>query len=134
MTFDCTIFSPAYSTLACTTAAPIWTGCGLILARLDEREKFRLEVCGEVWNEEAVRERIRSYGIENLVRLRGHVSDAELDAALDAADLALNLRNPTMGEASLSQLQIWDHALPSLVTRLGWYAALPKEAVDFVRP
>ena len=39
-----------------------------------------------------------------------------------------------MGEASVSQLQIWDHALPSLVTKVGWYACLPAETVAFVRP
>src|SRR5262249_24456139 len=30
--------------------------------------------------------------------------------------------------------QVWDHALPSLVTRVGWYATLPQETVAFVRP
>jgi ubiquinone/menaquinone biosynthesis C-methylase UbiE len=39
-----------------------------------------------------------------------------------------------MGEASLSQLQMWDHALPTLVTRVGWYATFPDSAVAFVRP
>jgi hypothetical protein len=39
-----------------------------------------------------------------------------------------------MGEASVSQLQIWDHALPSLVTRVGWYAGLPEGTVAWVRP
>ena len=29
---------------------------------------------------------------------------------------------------------IWNHALPSLVTRIDGYAALPEEAVSFVRP
>ena len=57
-----------------------------------------------------------------------------LEAALASAHLAINLRFPTMGEASVSQLQIWAHALPSLVTRVGWYATLPQETVAFVRP
>jgi hypothetical protein len=39
-----------------------------------------------------------------------------------------------MGEASSSQLRIWDHALPSLVTRTDGYASLPADSVDFVRP
>jgi hypothetical protein len=53
---------------------------------------------------------------------------------LHEAHLAINLRFPTMGEASASQLRIWDHALPSLVTPVGWYARLPPDAVNFVRP
>jgi len=39
-----------------------------------------------------------------------------------------------MGEASGSQLRIWSHALPSIVTRTGWYAGIPETAVHFVRP
>jgi ubiquinone/menaquinone biosynthesis C-methylase UbiE len=34
----------------------------------------------------------------------------------------------------VSQLQIWEHALPTLVTQVGWYARLPEGAVAFVRP
>jgi glycosyltransferase involved in cell wall biosynthesis len=104
------------------------------LAAMPDRDRFRLDICGEIWNEQSVREQVQSAGIENLVRLRGYVPDAELTKALNQVDLAINLRNPTMGEASLSQLQIWDHALPSLVTRLGWYATLPADTVAFVRP
>ncbi|MGI8997222.1 MAG: hypothetical protein ACR2GW_11205, partial [Pyrinomonadaceae bacterium] len=47
---------------------------------------------------------------------------------------AINLRYPTMGEASGSQLRIWSHALPSLVSETGWLATLPAAAVAFVRP
>ena len=36
-------------------------------------------------------------------------------------ELLINLRYPTMGEASLSQLRIWRHALPSMVTQVGWH-------------
>src|SRR5438067_6262196 len=39
-----------------------------------------------------------------------------------------------MGEASASQLRIWHHGLPSLVTRTGWYGTLPENTVAFVRP
>ncbi len=69
-----------------------------------------------------------------MVTLHGFVPAEDLEAALTSAHLAINLRFPTMGEASVSQLQIWDHALPSLVTRVGWYATLPQETVAFVRP
>jgi tRNA (mo5U34)-methyltransferase len=68
------------------------------------------------------------------VTLHGFVPDAELDRALDAAQMALNLRYPTKGEASYSQLRIWSHSLPSLVTRIGWYAEQPADTVSFVRP
>jgi glycosyltransferase involved in cell wall biosynthesis len=104
------------------------------LAGLRERDRFRLEVCGEIWNKEALHDEVRSLRLEKTVTWHGFLSDEELSSALDRADLAINLRNPSMGEASLSQLQIWDHALPSLVSQLGWYATLPRETVAFVRP
>jgi glycosyltransferase involved in cell wall biosynthesis len=105
-----------------------------VLANMREKDRFRLEVCGELWNDDALHDQVRLLRLEHIVTCRGFVSDAELTAALDRADLAINLRNPSMGEASLSQLQIWDHALPSLVSQVGWYATLPRETVAFVRP
>jgi SAM-dependent methyltransferase len=81
-----------------------------------------------------VRRDIEELGLQGVARLHGFVPSEELEAALASAHLAINLRFPTMGEASVSQLQIWDHGLPSLVTRVGWYASLPAEAVAFVRP
>lgn len=38
-----------------------------------------------------------------------------------------------MGEASGSQLRIWNHSLPSLVTKIDWYGDLNPEAVAFIR-
>ena len=72
-------------------------------------------------------------GLTRLVTLHGFVSNAALDHALERSDLAINLRNPTMGEVSASQLRIWQHALPSLVTDDGWYATLPRDTVATIR-
>lgn len=104
------------------------------LGRLDEREAFRLDIYGQLWDAESVNEMIRAFKLGHIVRLHGFVSDDELSRALDAAHLAINLRYPTMGEASASQLRIWAHALPSVVSRTDWYAELPAEAVAHVRP
>lgn len=104
------------------------------LAELPERGQFRLDVYGQLMDEKRVRGQVSSLGLKEVVKLRGFVPETELDAALDAAHMAINLRYPTMGEASGSQLRIWSHALPSLVTEVGWYATLPADAVAFVRP
>ena len=63
------------------------------------------------------------------ISFRGYVSDEQLDQALQTADFAINLRWPTMGEASASQLRYWAAALPTLVTDVGWYGELPDAAV-----
>ncbi|HEX8650155.1 MAG TPA: glycosyltransferase [Pyrinomonadaceae bacterium] len=104
------------------------------LADLPERDGFRLDVYGQISDEREVRALVHGLGLKNLVRLHGFVPETELDAALGAAHLAINLRYPTMGEASGSQLRIWSHALPSLVTEVGWYATLPANTVARVRP
>lgn len=104
------------------------------LARFPMRQRFHLDVYGQLWDRRYIGSRIRQLGLSELVTLRGFVSKAELDSGLSTAHLAINLRYPTMGEASRSQLLIWDHALPSLVTRVGWYAQLPPDSVAFVRP
>lgn len=105
-----------------------------VLAAFPEREKFHLDIYGTILDDEKqVRAQIRTLGLKSLVTLHGFATEPELDEALSRADLAINLRYPTMGEASGSQLRIWAHALPGLVTQVGWYATLPDDAVAHVR-
>jgi len=104
------------------------------LASLENPEQFRLHIYGQILEPAPVAEQIAALRLESLVTIHGFVSEAELNAALDAAHLAVNLRFPTKGEASGSQLRLWSHGLPSIVTRLGWYAELPEDTAAFVRP
>jgi glycosyltransferase involved in cell wall biosynthesis len=104
------------------------------LALFPERGRLHLDVYGWLFNTEDAGARVRALGLDGLVTLHGFVPTMQLDAALASAHLAINLRSPTMGEASFSQLQIWAHGLPSLVSPAGWYATLPGETVAFVRP
>ena len=104
------------------------------LAQFPQKDKFLLDIYGEVWDPDHIRKQIKVLGLGRQVTLRGFASESELDLALGRADLAVNLRYPTMGEASISQLRIWAHGLPSLVTRVGWYGGLPDNVVVHVRP
>jgi glycosyltransferase involved in cell wall biosynthesis len=104
------------------------------LAAIGKREQFRLDICGELWDEGQVRTQIERLGLSSIVNLHGFLPDDQVEQKLSTAHLAINLRYPSMGEASLSQLQFWDYGLPTLVTRTGWYTSLPEEAVAFVRP
>jgi SAM-dependent methyltransferase/glycosyltransferase involved in cell wall biosynthesis len=104
------------------------------IAGLSDRDQFRLDIYGQVWDSDYVRTRIEAVGLREVATLHGFVPETELEHALTTAHLAVNLRYPTMGEASGSQLRIWDHALPSLVTPRGWYRYIPEDAVAFVRP
>jgi glycosyltransferase involved in cell wall biosynthesis len=104
------------------------------LASLPERANFLLDIYGDVLDDgDQLRAQIRELGLKRQVTLHGFTAETKLDAALSRSHLAINLRFPTMGEASGSQLRIWAHRLPTLVSRVGWYATLPAAAVAFVR-
>ena len=104
------------------------------LAGIPEREQFQLDVCGQLWDEGHIRTQIERLGLSPLVKLLGFLPESLVEKKLSAADLAINLRYPSMGEASGSQLQFWDYGLPTLVSRTGWYASLPEDTTAFVRP
>jgi glycosyltransferase involved in cell wall biosynthesis len=104
------------------------------LAGIPERAQFRLDMCGPLWDEGHIRAQIERLGLGSLVKLLGFLPENLVEQKLSTADLAINLRYPSMGEASGSQLQFWNYGLPTLVTRTGWYASLPEATAAFVRP
>jgi glycosyltransferase involved in cell wall biosynthesis len=104
------------------------------LGGMPDRQNYRLDIYGIVEQDSELDAAIAEAGLGTHVTRHGFVTDTVLDAALAGADLALNLRWPSMGEASGSQLRIWSAQLPSLVTRTGWYAQLPEDTVFFVDP
>jgi glycosyltransferase involved in cell wall biosynthesis len=104
------------------------------LGTMPEVDSFQVDVFGDLWDKKRVLESAAKFNLTSRVNLHGFVPDEDLDRALTAADLAVNLRYPTMGEASGSQLRCWSNGLASIVTRVGWYATLPEDLVAFVRP
>jgi glycosyltransferase involved in cell wall biosynthesis len=104
------------------------------LADFPERTRFRLDVYGTIDGAEKIQQLIGRLGLGDLVAMHGFVDHAELEQALRRTDLVVNLRNPSMGEASGSQLHLWQYGLPALVTRGAWYETLPENTVAFVRP
>lgn len=106
------------------------------LSTFSEKNAFRLDIYGHIVSKNyltSIKEKIKTLGLKDRVKIHGFVEESVLDKALANAHLAINLRYPTMEEASGSQLRIWSHALPSLVTKIGWYATLPQDTVAFVR-
>ena len=104
------------------------------LATFRDRHRFRLDVYGTMEGAEKMEQLICRLGLSDTVTLHGFVPPSVLDEALRQTDLVVNLRDPSMGEASGSQLHLWQYRLPSLVTRKAWYATLPENTVAFVRP
>lgn len=93
------------------------------------RARFELDLAGEMNNGPEIEAVIAEMGLGAQVRSHGFLPDNQLDALIGQAHLALNLRNPTMGEASGSQLRIWANGTASVVSDTGWYRQLPQGSV-----
>ncbi len=104
------------------------------LSQLPQRDRFQLDIYGEIDDAKTLCHRIQTLDLKDVVKVHGYAPAEDLDHALRTAGLAINLRYPTMGEASASQLRIWEHGLPTLVTKVGWYASLSEDTVAHVRP
>ncbi|WP_292288780.1 glycosyltransferase [Marivita sp.] len=96
------------------------------LSPLRHEIDFRFDIMGNVWDPSHVQARLDALGLADRVRIHGFVPEPELDARLAEAHLVFNLRYPTMGEASGSQLRIWNASAAAVVTDLGWYGSLPE--------
>ena len=97
--------------------------------QLASPERISLDLFGNISSNRQLLQYAEHFGVAEHIRFRGYVSDAELEEALHSSDFAINLRWPTMGEASASQLRYWSAALPTLVSDVGWYGELPDDAV-----
>lgn len=102
--------------------------------RLDSPGRINLELFGNIRNNRQLVQCAEQFGVADYLHFRGYVAERELEKALHDAHFAINLRWPTMGEASASQLRYWSAALPTLVTDVGWYGELPDGAVCKVSP
>ncbi len=59
-----------------------------------------------------------------LIKL-GHLPIGKLEEIIDASDMCINLRYPTMGESSGSLLRMMGYGKPTLITDYGSYAEFP---------
>lgn len=100
-----------------------------VLAGLKGEVDFRLDVMGKIWDHGSIADEVAALDLGNHVTLHGFVEEATLDAGLAEAHLVFNLRYPTMGEASGSQLRIWNASAAAVVSDLGFYSSLPDETV-----
>jgi glycosyltransferase involved in cell wall biosynthesis len=91
--------------------------------------RYRLKIFGRVANLKKIQSLAKELGLDRYIEVTGFVSSDQLNAILDEAHLAINLRNPTLGEASGGQLRYWNHCLPTLVSNAGWYAECPDNTV-----
>lgn len=93
------------------------------------RDRFRLDLIGELESHSEFGALAKEKGLESQVHFHGFLPEEELNRFIAASDMVINLRNPTMGEASGSQLRIWANGAVSAVSDCGWYSLLPDDCV-----
>lgn len=99
------------------------------LAGLEDEVDFTFDIFGKLWNPDLIKGQIADLGLGDRVRIQGFVDEPILDEVLSRMHLVFNLRHPTMGEASGSQLRIWNASAAAVVTDQGWYQDLPDDTV-----
>ncbi|MGE5140476.1 MAG: glycosyltransferase family 4 protein [Rudaea sp.] len=94
-----------------------------------EEPRARLLFVGRSVPEYDLRTVAQERGLDKRIRFAGHVRHAALPDYLSAIDAAVNLRWPTAGEASGAVMRLLAYGKPTIVSRAGWFAELPRDAV-----
>ncbi|MDI9632412.1 MAG: glycosyltransferase [Acidobacteriota bacterium] len=97
-------------------------------------ERVHLLVAGELSPYVFYDREARAAGVAARVHLTGFLPYDELEAAIAAADLALNLRYPSAGETSASLLRVLAVGRPVIVSDYAQFAELPAEVAVRVAP
>ncbi|HVS01185.1 MAG TPA: glycosyltransferase family 4 protein [Thermoanaerobaculia bacterium] len=94
----------------------------------------RLVVAGEVAEVCDLEGEARRAGVADRVRFLGYLPYADLEEAIAAVDLCLNLRYPTAGETSASLLRVLAVGCPVVVSDFAQFAELPPAVALRVAP
>lgn len=100
-----------------------------VLSRLRDSHDFRYTLVGQPNDFFDVRALIREYGLADRVEITGHVALEEFERRIGETDLALNLRERTVGETSGSLCRIMAAGVCAVVSKVGWFGELPSDSV-----
>jgi glycosyltransferase involved in cell wall biosynthesis/SAM-dependent methyltransferase len=104
------------------------------LARLRDRYDFRYTLVGDPNSYFDVRALVRECGLQDRVEITGHVTLEEFERRIAETDVALNLRERTVGETSGSLCRIMAAGVCAVVSAVGWFGELPDDCVVKVEP
>ena len=99
------------------------------LSVLKQTHRFRYSLVGETNPYFDVLDMVHRYGMEDCVEITGHVTLEEFKRRMAETDIALNIRERTVGETSASLCRLMAAGVCSIVTEAGWYDELPSDAV-----
>lgn len=95
----------------------------------DRVPRFKYWIFGEMRHPSQVRRAVKQYGMSDLVVEKGYLSPSDFHAAIQASDLVINLRYPTVGESSGTMTRAMGLGKPVVVYRHGSFAEPPTDAV-----
>ena len=93
--------------------------------RLPADQRPFLFVGGAVGEDDPLLRLVRDRDLESDVAFGGFLSEEDFWKAASSADLAVNLRHPTMGETSGAVCRLAGFGLPLVVSDTGWFRELP---------
>jgi SAM-dependent methyltransferase/glycosyltransferase involved in cell wall biosynthesis len=99
------------------------------LATLKGKHNFHYTLVGEPNSFFDVRALVRQYHMEDRVTVTGHVTLAEFEQRIAGTDIAINLRERTVGETSASLCRIMAAGVPAIVYDVAAFSELPSDAV-----
>src|SRR6201988_1647320 len=99
------------------------------LSVLKQKYRFRYSLVGETHSFFDVRELVRRYRMEDGVEITGHISLEEFKERIAKTDIALNIRERTVGETSASLCRLMAAGVCSIVAEAAWYGELPNDSV-----
>lgn len=100
-----------------------------VLATLRDEFDFHYTLVGADNSYFNVRALIADYSMTDRVTITGHLSLEEFKQRIAETDIALNIRERTVGETSASLCRIMAAGVPSIVADIGWYSELPDDSV-----
>lgn len=90
---------------------------------------FKFWIFGEMRHPTSVRQAIKKYDMTDVVIEKGYTPLSTFEAAIEASDLVVNLRYPTVGETSGTMTRAMGSGKPVVVFRYGSFAEPPPSAV-----
>ncbi len=99
------------------------------LAALKDDYDFHYCIVGEPDGYFDVEELAATYGLRDRISVTGYVDLEKFKQLIAETDIALNLRDKTVGETSGSLCRLMAAGVPTIVSDIGWFAELPNDCV-----
>jgi glycosyltransferase involved in cell wall biosynthesis len=99
------------------------------LAALKDDFSFHYYLVGEPDGYFDVLELAETYGVQDRVFITGYVDLSTFKQLIAQTDIAINLRDKTVGETSASLCRLMAAAVPTVVSDIGWFSELPNDCV-----